>query len=95
MRKNKIFQENCEYVYTYLDYRNSFYMGYVPYTIFKKRIIFITGCNNALIIRRIFNWLIARKYISKTRKLGRVVYLFNPHSLDTEILKPNGRVVFL
>ncbi len=94
MRKNKYFEDCCDYVYTYLDYRNSFYIGFVPYTIFKKRISFILGTNDSIFIRRIFNWLVARKYITKSRKLGRVVYLFNPHELDEEILKPCGRVVF-
>ncbi len=95
MRINKKFKEYCEYVFTYLDYRNSFYIGYVPYTIFKKRITFITGCNDTIFIRRIFNWLLSRKYIKKKRKLNRVVYLFNPYGLDEEILKPNGFVDFL
>lgn len=95
MRKNKIFQDNCEYVFTYLDYRNSFYMGYVPYTIYKKRIAFITGLHDGTLIRRIFNWLLVNKYVKKSRRLGRVVYLFNPHKLEEEILKPNGFVDFL
>ncbi len=93
-RKNKCFKENCEYVFTYLDYRNSFYMGYVPYLIFKNRISYITGLKEGILIRRIFNWLLANKFIKKKRRFGRVVYLFNPNNLDEEILKPDGFVRF-
>ena len=93
-RKNKFFKENCEHVFTYLDYRNSFYMGYVPYIIFKKRISYITGIYDGMTIRRIFNWLLTNKYIKKKRRIGRVVYLFNPYNLDEEILKPSGLVSF-
>ncbi len=93
-RKNKFFKKNCENVFTYLNYRNSFYMGYVPYIIFKNRISYITGVKEGILIRRIFNWLLINKYMKKKRRIGRVVYLFNPNNLDEEILKPNGRIIF-
>ena len=85
----KKFKEHCELVYTYLEYRNSFLMGYVPYNIFKRRISYITGCKDVDYIRRIFNSLLWEKSIKKKRHFGRVVYLFNPHDIDEEELKPS------
>ena len=95
MRINKKFREDCELVFTYLDFRNSFNMGYVSYNIYKNRIWYITGNRDFKYVRRIFDWLLTNKFMKKKRRIDRVVYLFNPYGIDEEILIPNGRLVFL
>mgnify|MGYP003119176673 FL=1 len=93
MKKNT-FKDDCHFTLTYLDYRNSFYMGYVPYSIYKRRISYILKTNTLWYLRKIFNWMLVKKYVKKKRVLGRVMYLFNPYNLDEEILRPSGLVVF-
>ncbi len=85
MKKNTL-DEDIENVFAYLEFRNSFQMGYVPYTCFKKRIKYILDIDDYLHIRKVFGHLITKGFIIKKKNRNTTRYLWNPFNIDEQLL---------
>jgi hypothetical protein len=86
--------EDIEMVFTYLEFRNSFQMGYVPYTCFKKRIKYILDIDDYLHIRKIFGHLLTKGFIIKSKNRNTTRYLWNPFSIDEKLLVSTKKQTF-
>lgn len=85
MKKNTL-DDDIENVFAYLEFRNSFQMGYVPYTCFKKRIKYILDIEDYLHIRKVFGHLITKGFIIKKKNRAYTRYIWNPFNIDEQLL---------
>lgn len=85
MKQNSL-DEDIETVFAYLEFRNSFQMGYVPYFCFKKRIKYILGIDDSLKIRKIFGHCVLKGFIIKRKNRQVTRYCWNPFGLDEKLL---------
>jgi hypothetical protein len=93
MKKNNL-DDDIEMVFTYLEFRNTFQIGYVPYTCFKKRIKYILGIDDYLHIRKVFGNLIVRGFIIKKKDRRTTRYIWNPFSLEESLLLSSKKQTF-
>ena len=93
MKKNNL-DEDIESVFAYLEFRNSFSMGFVPYFCFKKRIQYILDTDDNLHVRRIFANLITRGFIIKVKNRKTTRYSWNPFNLSDELLSSSKKQTF-
>ena len=79
-----IINQNTKVVIEYLKYRNAHKHGYQKYYYFKQVIRYITGMNDGLKVRAIFQRLLDENIVHKkqlyrgTKKVG-LRYFFNPY----------------
>ncbi len=83
--------KNIELVQLYFLYRNITNLGFHSYKVFKNMIIYITGINDKLLVRNIFDILL-HKNSFKIRFIGKSrFYNYNPKNLP--IIKNNVNLV--
>jgi len=85
MKKNNL-DEDIENVFAYLEFRNSFNMGWVPYFCFKKRIKYILDTDDYLYVRKIFCHLITKGFIIKKKNRATTRFCWNPFNICEQLL---------
>ena len=76
----KLKEEYIKVSYLYLSSRNLFNMGWNPYSFFRNLIRYIIKDTDQLLIRYIFQSLLAQQVFIFNKKNKSTEYLFNPHN---------------